>query len=98
MYRVYAVTNVDILLKELQLTHLLSPQLVARIEDYILGRFQRESVDAISATSGSAVTLEDLDLLPNLKSLLLQKDWPYVKQVYHGGRVTCGRDVPHVFV
>ena len=66
---------------------------MARIEDYILGRFQRESVNVINATSGSAVTLEDLDLLPNLKSLLLQKEWPYVKQVYPGGEFTFGEDI-----
>ena len=54
-------------------------------EDYLLGRFQRESVNVINATSGTAVTLEDLDLLPNLRVLLLQQAWPYVKQVYPGG-------------
>ena len=55
------------------------------VEDYILGRFQRESVNVVDAKTGAAVTLEDLDLLPSLKELLLQKDRPYVKQVYSGG-------------
>ncbi|GAX75433.1 hypothetical protein CEUSTIGMA_g2877.t1 [Chlamydomonas eustigma] len=54
-------------------------------EDYILGRFQRESVNVINATSGTAVMLEDLDKVPYLRSVMQDKSWPYVKQVYSGG-------------
>ena len=61
-------------------------------EDYILGRFQRESVNAIDTKTGTAVTLEDLDLLPNIRELLMQKEWPYVKQVYSGGEMKGGAD------
>lgn len=54
-------------------------------EDYLLGVFHRESVNMMDAATGSYSSLEERDLLPNLRSLLMQKDWPYVKQVYAGG-------------
>ncbi len=55
-------------------------------EDYILGRFQRESVNVINASSGAAAVLEELDLMPDSRrALLMHKEWPYVKQVYSGG-------------
>ena len=54
-------------------------------EHYLLGTFQRESVEVLEASTGLPATLHSLDLLPNLASILSQMEWPYVKQVYNGG-------------
>lgn len=59
----------------------------APAEDYHLGSFKRESVDILSATTGTTSVLEEKDLLPSMRATLMRKDWPYVKQVYSGGEL-----------
>ncbi|KAG2496044.1 hypothetical protein HYH03_005965 [Edaphochlamys debaryana] len=56
-------------------------------EDWLLGKFSRESLSLLSSVTGEAAGLEDLDLLPgSVQAARLQAHtWPYVKQVYAGG-------------
>ncbi|GFR45017.1 hypothetical protein Agub_g6328, partial [Astrephomene gubernaculifera] len=56
-------------------------------EDWLLGRFSRESVSLMSSATGEVAGLEELDLLPGSphEPRLRSATWPYVKQVYAGG-------------
>eukprot|EP00198_Chlamydomonas_reinhardtii_P011586 XP_001700923.1 predicted protein [Chlamydomonas reinhardtii] len=56
-------------------------------EDWLLGKFSRESLSLISSATGEVAGLEELDLLPGGAhgDRLKAHTWPYVKQVYAGG-------------
>ncbi|KXZ53821.1 hypothetical protein GPECTOR_6g739 [Gonium pectorale] len=56
-------------------------------EDWLLGKFSRESVSLMSSATGEVAGLEELDLLPGgtHSERLKAHTWPYVKQVYAGG-------------
>lgn len=54
-------------------------------EDWLLGRFAREAVHLVDASTGAAPGLDELDLVPDARRPMRARHWPYVKQVYSGG-------------